>query len=95
MNHELEVNQTLKANELMELNEQATVLFNSCTDLDSVTNRLDFHIKKVRSLVRKSKDTNVESIVKQKISPIALIVIYIEILIIVFFILYFVVRSLR
>ena len=59
----------------MELNEQATLLFNSDLDLSTVTNRLDYHLKVAKKVIIED-----ETIVKAEKAPIAKIVIFVEIL---------------
>ena len=67
----------------MELNEQATLLFNSDLDLSTVTNRLDYQLKAAKKVIIED-----EAIVKAEKAPIAKIVIFVEILLMAALIVY-------
>lgn len=70
----------------MELNEQATLLFNSDYDLSSVTNRLDYHLKATKH--KKALVCDSEQVVKPKTAPCAKLVIYAEIALLIALIVY-------
>jgi len=71
----------------MELNEQATLLFNSDLDLSTLTNRLDYHLKAAKKVIIED-----EQVVKPEKAPIAKIVIWVEILLVVALIAYLVIN---
>lgn len=74
----------LKPRDLMDLNEQASLLFTSDFDTNSVTNRLDYHLR-----VKPSPAIPVvEQIVKVKPSRAARLIIYVEIVLLLLCIAY-------